>query len=293
MATKARSGSARALWSGAISFGLVHVPVQLYSSLQRERVDFDLVDKRDMAHIGYQRYNKTTGREVPNDQIVRGVALPTGKYVTFDDDELKALAPEGTKTIDIAGFTELSSIAPEYWDTPYVLAPGQGADKVYALLRDSMTEAKLAGVATIVLSARQHLAALIVRGPALVLHTLRWASELRDFSNMAFPPTDRKKLKVAPRELEMAGQLVTRMKLAWDPSEFHDTFRERVLAAIAKKSKSGGKAVAAPAEVESPAELSDLSELLRLSLSGPKPSSAKKAAVAKKPVKAAAKKRAA
>ncbi|CAN5173707.1 hypothetical protein BH09PSE6_BH09PSE6_23530 [soil metagenome] len=261
------ASGARALWNGAISFGLVHVPVSMYSAIQHERVDFDLVDRRDMAHVGYRRYNKTTGAELDPKDIVRGVKLDTGKYVTFDDAELKALAPEAAKTIDIKAFVDLASIPPEYFDTPYILGAGKGSDKVYGLLREALVDARLAGIALVVMNAREHLAALLVRGPALVLHTLRWSTELRDFSGMTFPPTDRKKLKVDSRELTMAGQLVAQMKQDWAPTEFRDTFRQRVLDAIAKKGKRGGKAIAdeSPADAK-PAALSDLSELLRLSL---------------------------
>ncbi|CAN5155857.1 hypothetical protein BH10PSE17_BH10PSE17_03730 [soil metagenome] len=258
---------ARALWNGAISFGLVHVPVSLYSAIQHERVDFDLIDRRDMAHVGYRRYNKTTGKEIDPKEIVRGVKLDNGKYVTFDDAELKALAPEAAKTIDIKAFVDISAIPPEYYDTPYILGAGKGSDKVYGLLREALVDAKLAGIAMIIMNAREHLAALIVRGPALVLHTLRWSTELRDFSSMTFPSSDRKKLKVDSRELTMAGQLVAQMKQDWTPTDYRDTFRQRVLDAIAKKGKSGGKAIADESAIEEKTpQLSDLSELLRLSL---------------------------
>jgi len=260
------------LWKGAIAFGLVHIPVTLHSGARRNNVDFDWIDRRDMQPVGYKRINKKTGREVPPDDIARGIDVGEGRYALMSDEEIASARAEKAHAIDISAFVAAESIGPEFFDTPYVLGPEQGADKVYALLRETLTRNGLVGIARIVIQTREHLAALLVRGPALVLNTLRWPDELRNFSDVKFPPADVKKLGLKSGELQMADRLVQQMRGDWQPDQYVDTFHEALTALVERKTRSGDtRALAAPEQAapKEDADLSDLSALLRRSLGGP------------------------
>jgi DNA end-binding protein Ku len=268
------------IWKGAISFGLVHVPVQLYPATQSEKVGFNLLDKRSMDPIGYKQINKNTGKEVTRDNIVRGFEYEKGKYVVMTDDEIRAANPESTQTVDILAFVDAPEISFLSLDVPYYLAPDRKGEKVYALLRDALKDTGKVGIASVVLHNKQHLAALIPVGPALALNTLRWADEVRDFDQFKFPDEDTKKAGVTPKELEMAKRLIDDMSDSWDPGKYHDTFRDDIMALVDKKVKQGKVAevmkVEEGGEAKASADILDLSELLKRSLKGGAP--AKKAA---------------
>ncbi|MCX4154329.1 MULTISPECIES: non-homologous end joining protein Ku [Paraburkholderia] len=261
---------AHMIWKGAISFGLVHVPVQLYPATQSEKVGFNLLDKRSIDPIGYKQINKRTGKEVARENIVRGFEYEKDKYVVLSDDEIRAANPESTQTVDILAFIDAPDISFLYLDTPYFLTPDRKGEKVYALLREAMKASGKIGVASVVLHNKQHLAALIPVGPMLALNTLRWAVEVRDFDEFKLPPEGMKAAGVTTRELDMAKKLINDMSDKWDPSQYHDTFHDDIMALVDRKIRAGKTEeiteVEAPRESRQSADILDLSDLLKRSL---------------------------
>jgi DNA end-binding protein Ku len=258
------------IWKGAISFGLVHVPVQLYPATQSEKVGFNLLDKRTIDPIGYKQINKRTGKDVTRDNIVRGFEYEKDKYVVLSDDEIRSANPESTQTVDILAFVDAPDISFLYLDTPYFLTPDRKGEKVYALLREAMKASGKIGVASVVLHNKQHLAALIPVGPVLALNTLRWAAEVRDFDDFKLPADGVKAAGVSARELDMAKKLIDDMSDKWDPSQYHDTFRDDIMALVDRKIRAGKTEeiteVEAPHESRQSADILDLSDLLKRSL---------------------------
>ena len=258
------------IWKGAISFGLVHVPVQLYPATQSEKVGFNLLDKRSTDPIGYRQINKRTGKEVTRDNIVRGFEYEKDKYVVLSDDEIRSANPQSTQTVDILAFVDAPEISFLYLDTPYFLAPDRKGEKVYALLREALKASGKIGVANVVLHNKQHLAALIPVGPVLALNTLRWADEVRAYDELKLPSEDPKKAGVTARELDMAKKLIEDMSDAWDPSSYHDTFRDDIMTLVNRKIRAGKTEeitdVEIPRESRKSAEILDLSDLLKRSL---------------------------
>jgi len=264
------SSGPRAIWKGAISFGLVHVPVSLHTATQEQEVDFDWLDQRSMDPVGYKRVNKRTGKEIAKEHIVKGVKLEGGDdYVVLSDDEIKAAYPKRTQTLQIEGFVKAAEVSFVYIEKPYYLAPDGRAGRVYALLREALEAAGVIGIARFVLHNKEHLAALIPAGPALMLGTLRWASEIRSPEALELPGAGTGELK--PAELKMARQLVEQMTTAWKPQQFQDDFTAAIRKLVAAKAKAGKKATVQPFE-EAPdlqgADVIDLTELLRQSLGG-------------------------
>ena len=259
----------RAIWKGAISFGLVHVPVSLHSATQEQEVDFDWLDKRSLDPVGYKRVNKRTGKEIAKENIVKGVKLEGDEYVVLSDDEIKAAYPKRTQTIQIETFVRAQDVSFVYIEKPYYLAPDAKAQRVYALLREALEKAGVIGIARFVLHNKEHLAALIPAGPALMLGTLRWAEEIRSAEALDLPKPGAAGLK--PAELKMAQQLIAQMTGAWKPEQFKDDFTTAIHALVAAKAKAGDKATVKPFE-DAPdtgsANVVDLTELLRQSLGG-------------------------
>jgi DNA end-binding protein Ku len=265
----------RALWSGTLGFGLLQIPVSVYPLEVAHELSFNQLDSRDMQPVGYRRYNKTTGEEVPYDVIVRGFEMHDGEYVIVTDQELKAANVEATQSIDILDFVDPGEIPLAYFETPYVLAPARRGEKAYALLRDALAERGKAAIGMVVLRTRQHLAAVIPEGDALVLELLRYPHELRVPDVATHMPAG---TKVSDREREMAAELVDRMSSAWDPSKYKDSYRDDVMAMIEEKSKSGASvSVAMPKHEAPPVSDGDLVSLLRKSLESSAPTGRKKA----------------
>jgi DNA end-binding protein Ku len=263
----------RAFWKGAISFGLVHVPVTLHPASRDSGIDFDWLDKRSMDPVGYKRINKRTGREVTRENIVRGVAHGDGKYVVLTDKEIAAAYPKSTRTIEIESFVPLDEISFLYFDRPYYLAPMQNGAKVYALLRETLKNSGKAGIARVVIQTRQHLAALVADGPALVLDLLRWSADLRDHDGLGIPAEGAKSLRISTAEMNMAQQLVQSMSGSFKPKQFSDRFRSQVMGLVARKAKAGKTQEVVALEEEPPqqtADIIDLTELLKRSLKGGK-----------------------
>ena len=268
----------RELWKGAIQFGLVHIPVSLYPAEQREELSFTMLDRRDLQPVGYKRFNKTTGDEVPYEQIVKGYEWSEGEYVTLEKDDFKRANVEATQTVDIFGFVEKDQLPTFFFESPYYLAPGKHGDKGYALLRETLVRTGRVGLATVVIRTREHLAALYAVDNVLVLNTLRYANELRDPKELKLPE-DLKAAKVTAKEVDMAERLVADMAIDFDPSKYHDTYRDDLLKLI--EEKATGKAKAAPKVKNAPrgADVIDFAALLEQSLGGRKrEASGKKAA---------------
>ncbi|MEX3915039.1 Ku protein [Paraburkholderia sp. BR10872] len=260
----------RAIWKGAITFGLVYVPVEVFPAKQSERTGFNLLDRRTLDPVGYQQINKRTGKAVQHADIVRGYEYEKGAYVVMSDEEIKAASPESTQTVELLAFVEASQVSFLYLDTPYWLAPDKRAGKTYALLRDALAASGKLGIASVVLHSRQHLAALVAVGPALALQTLRWATEVREFDAVKRLPSSAKAAGVSTQELQMARKLIDDMSTDWDPETYRDTYLDAILELAGRKAREG-KAheltpVAAPAPERRGADIVDLSELLKRSL---------------------------
>lgn len=263
---------ARGLWKGAISFGLVHVPVELHSAQKRSaELDLTMLDRRDLAPVGYKRVNKSSGKEVPWEDVVKGYEYEDGQYVVLSDEDFRRANPEAAKTVDIVAFVPLEAIPPQFFDTPYYVLPGKRGEKAYALLRDTMKKAGKAGIATVVIRTRQYLAALVAQDDVMILDTLRYHGELKDVAELGTPAQALKGVKATPKELDMALRLVEDMSEDWKPSKYHDSYREDLLKRIEEKVKAGqteeitkpekGEAAAARS-----AEVIDLMALLKKSV---------------------------
>jgi len=261
---------ARALWSGAISFGLVHIPVQLYTADNSQGLSLTMVDRNDMAPVGYKRINKRTGKEVAWDDIVKAYEYKRDQYVVLSDEDLRRANVGATHTIDILSFVDAGQIPAVHYEKPYYLAPARGGDKVYALLREALTRSGKVAVAQIVIRTKQHLAAITPMGDVIVLDTLRYADELRSADQFKLPPKALKATGISDKELQMAVILIEDMSENWDPSRFHDTYREDVLALVEKKVRSHQtETLTQPepgAETAPQAEIIDLMALLKQSV---------------------------
>ncbi len=268
----------RAIWKGAISFGLVHIPVSLVSATSAQGVDFDWLDKRSMDPVGYKRINKTTGKEVTKEHIVKGVAFEKGRYVVLSEEEIRSAHPKSTQTIEIIAFVASDQIPLQNIDTPYFLAPDKRGGKVYALLRETLKKTRKVALANVVLHTKQHLAALMPLESALVLVMLRWPAEVRGLDELELG-SDVTKPSLAKGELDMAKRLVEDMSADWQPDAYRDSFQEKIMALVAKKAKAGkieDVESKEGSEERKSADVLDLTELLKRSLAG-KPAAKKTA----------------
>jgi DNA end-binding protein Ku len=286
----------QAIWKGSIRFGLVNIPVALYPAESPATLDLDLLDRRDMARVGYDRVNKSTGRKVASADVVKGYEVSDGRYVVVTDQDLKKAAPEATQTVDIVAFVKAEEVSPIYFDKPYYLAPLSKGDKAYALLREALKRSERIAIANLVVRTRGYVAAVYPQERALVVQLLHYAHELRDPEDLDLPPAGTAKLGITAKELELADRLIEGMVEAWKPEVYKDDYRDQLLALIRKKAKSGGKAVVEEEEEEEEApraEVVDLMALLKESVSGkrkgsraPSPAKAAKTPKAAKVAKA-------
>jgi DNA end-binding protein Ku len=270
--SKASKGAPRVLWKGAISFGLVHIPVGLYTATRPHGVDFDWLDKRSMDPVGYKRINKRTGREVAREQIVKGVEYEDGQYVVLSDKEISEAYPKTTQTIAIESFVPATSIPFMFLERPYYLAPINRGGKVYALLRETLQRSGRVGVARVVIQSKEHLAMLVPSGPGLVLNLLRWGEDMRPWKALPLPPESLKAAGVSEREVKMAEALIKDMSADFDPEAFHDSFTEEIMKLVQRKAEAGKTESVTPLEPleegegTSSAKILDLTELLQRSL---------------------------
>lgn len=259
----------RTIWKGAVSFGLVHIPVALVPATRNQGIDFDWLDRRSMDPVGYRRVNKATGEEVDSSDIVKGVQYEKGRYVVISDEEIRAAHPKATQTVDIIAFVDGEEISSLYLDTPYYLVPDKNGEKVYGLLREALESTGRVGLANVVLRNKQHLAVVMPLDGALVLDTLRWADEIRGVESLGLKP-EALEPELDKREREMAIRLVESMSEEWEPERYHDSFQAQIMKLVEQKAKAGR--IEEPAEAEeveeTGAEVIDLTELLKRSLAG-------------------------
>jgi len=291
----------RAIWNGSISFGLVSIPVKLYSAVSRKTVRFNQLDSRTGARVKQKRVSAADGEEVPYEQIVKGYELPSGEYVTVTDAEMAALDPEAVRTIDIAEFVDLADIDPVFYDAAYHLVPDQMTAKPYKLLANAMEEAGKVGICRFVMRSKQYLAAVRPKDGRLMLSTMVYADEVVDAGEIGgFDVLD--DIEIDEREQQMAEQLIATLDAEFEPDRHSDTYREAVLELIERKANGEDASVVAAPE-ESSDTVIDLMAALEASVASAKKargrhpasgskasSSAKKAAKsAKKGAKKAAK----
>lgn len=262
----------RAVWKGAVSFGLVHIPVALHAATVNTGLDFDWLDKRTLDPVGYRRINKATGEEIEPENVIKGIEYEKGRYVVLTDEEIRAAYPKTTQTIAIDSFVPNTQIPFVYLERPYYLEPINQGKKVYALLRDALLQSRRVGVARVVLQNKQHLAALVPSGQGLVLNLLRWGDEIRSWEDLDLPPVGPQAAGVSDHELAMARALIDDMSGKWNPHQFSDSFKDEILALVERKVRAGQlHTVSQPesaAEEAIPfgAQVLDLSDLLQRSL---------------------------
>ncbi len=259
----------RSIWKGAISFGLVNIPVALYAAESRQELRFNQLDKSTGHRVRMHRVDEETGQEVDWQDIVRGYDMGDGHYVILSDDDIASANPKASQTVDILGFVKADEIDVAYFDKPYYLGPIGSGKKGYALLRDVLRATERVAIATVVIRTKQYLAAVFARGPVMVLEVLRYAYELRDPADIDVPGDDLAALGLKKPEIAMAQQLVDAMTETWEPQQYRDTFRDDVLRLIDEKAASGAPAATAPvAEVPAPGEgkVVDIMALLKRSI---------------------------
>lgn len=239
---------ARPIWKGHIAFGLVSVPVVLYGAERRNDIHFTLMDSENAARIRYERINEATGEEVPWNRIVKGYEYKDDNYVLLSDEELERADVELARTIEIDSFVAPEEIDPVYYDKPYYLAPQEGGEKAYVLLREALRQANKVGLALVVIRTRQYPAALFVRDSAIVLNVMRFHQELRDPAELDIPARDLRKYHVTSKEIDLAKELIDGMTAQFDPASYRDEYREALLALIERKVRSGTVAPAEPEE---------------------------------------------
>jgi DNA end-binding protein Ku len=255
---------ARAIWSGAISFGLVNIPVKLYSAVSRKTVRFHQLDGEDNQRIQQKRVNPRTGEEVPYENLVKGYEIGPDRYVIITPEELDGLAPEKTRTIDIEDFVDLDDIDPIFYDHPYYLAPGTGAEKAYRLLLDAMKESNKVAIARVVIRSKENLVAIRPRDDVLTMETLLFGDEVMEPESLDEIPEAKATKKTSKRELEMAQQLIESLTAEFDPDKYRDEYRDRVLDMIERKAQGEEVLVEAPAE--EPKKVPDLMAALEASI---------------------------
>jgi DNA end-binding protein Ku len=258
----------RAIWSGAISFGLVNIPVKLYSAVSRKTVRFHQIDAESGQRIRQQRVNPGSGEEVPYEQIVKGYEISPDRYVTITPEELEALEPQKTRTIDIEQFVDLEQIDPIYYDHPYYLAPDKGAAKAYKLLLDAMAEADKVAIARVVIRSKENLVALRAYGGAITMETMLFPDEVIQPDSIEELAAVDGDVKTTKRELDMAKQLIESLSGDFDPSEYRDEYRERVLDMIERK--AAGETITIEEPVAEKKEVPDLMAALEASIAASK-----------------------
>ncbi|MES2692813.1 MAG: Ku protein [Verrucomicrobiota bacterium] len=254
----------RAIWKGAISFGLVTIPVALHTATRREELKFRMLRKTDLSPINYKRVAEVDGKEVPWDHIVKGYEYEKGKFVVLNDEDFKRVDIEATETIDIMDFVDIAEINPIFFNKPYYLEPQKGGGGVYGLLRNVLEKSNKAGIAKVVIKTREHLAAVKANGKFLVLEIMHFADELVSTEGLKLP---QEKKAPGKREEEMAKTLIDQMTEKWDPERYVDDYKTALKKVIDRKVEAGGKELPTEKPTKRKAtNVIDLVEVLRQSL---------------------------
>lgn len=285
---------AATIWTGTLSFGLLHVPVKLMPGERSVDLHFRMLDSRNNARVRYERVNAETGEEVPWKDIVKAFEYDKGNYVVMDADDIKAASSDGKEAVEIEAFVPLEDIDLRHFEKPYVLVPGKKAEKGYVLLRETLRKTGKVGIARVVVRQREYLSAVLPHENAIILMLLRYQQEIVSLEEFKLPEGKPSDFRVTPKEIEMATQLIESMSVPWDPADYQDDYRERLRAVIDKRMKSEG--VVSP-DVDDEIEregiatnVVDFESLLKKSISENKRTPAKKAATKKAPAKRAARK---
>ncbi|HYW10659.1 MAG TPA: Ku protein [Longimicrobium sp.] len=265
---------ARAIWKGSISFGLVNIPVGLFSAASPDELSFRQLDRRNLSPIGYRKYNKASGEEVEGEEIVKAFEYESGHYVVLSDEDLKRANPEKTQTVEITDFVDLDDIQAVYMDKPYYLGPigkNKGAIKGYALLREALKRTRKVGIAKVVIRSREYLSAVIPQGDVLVLELLRYPNEIRSANDLDVPQGELADMGINERELEMAERLVEGMTAEWNPEQYKDTYRDDLMSLIQQRIESGNtnapdETPVEDVDVEGRGEVIDIMALLKRSV---------------------------
>jgi DNA end-binding protein Ku len=257
---------ARAIWSGAISFGLVNIPVKLFSAVSKKTVRFHQIDAESGGRVRQKRVGPD-GEEIPYEQIIKGYEIGPDRYVTLTPEELDSLSPEKTRTIDIEDFVDLDEIDPIYYDHPYYLAPDTGSAKAYQLLVDAMEDAGKVAIARVVIRSKENLVAIRPRDGVLAMETMLFADEVVPTDSLDEMTTDTA-VKTSDRELTMARQLIDSLSSDFEPEKYHDEYRERVLDLIERKAQ--GETIVIEEPTKEPEQVPDLMAALEASIAGAK-----------------------
>lgn len=252
----------RPTWKGHITFGLVNIPVALYPGERRADLSFRMLDSRNQARVRYERVNELTGEEVPWDQIVKAYEYDDGNYVLLEEEDFAKAAVEATKSVEIEAFVDLTAINYGYFDKPYYLVPENKGEKGYVILREALKKSGKVGIAKVVIRTRQHLAAVIPEGNALILDLLRFHQEIRNPDEYDLPGEDLGQYKISDKELLMAQQLIEAMAEEWEPDQFHDEYRDALLKWIEQKAQKG--TTEAPEPEEEPQEAGEVVDMMDL-----------------------------
>ncbi len=250
----------RAIWSGALSFGLVNIPVKLYSATGGMSLDLTMLHKKDLSPIRYARICRADGKEIPYEDIVKGYEYQKGDFVVLTNEDFKKANVEKTKSIEIESFAKASEIDPIYFEKPYYLEPEKGAEKAYALLRESLKKSKKIGIARFVLRNREHLAAIRPEDKAIILEQMRFDEEIRSTSDLTLPDAK----KAGNREIEIALALIEQLTENFDPKKYKDTYTDELKKVIEAKAK--GKPIKAKGKEPQPTEVADIMAMLKKSL---------------------------
>lgn len=260
---------ARPIWKGQVSFGLLNVPVTLYSGEVRNDVKLRMLDSRNDARVRYERVNEETGEEVPWNEIVKAYEYDKGSYVKIDQEELQDFLTESNNNVELEAFVDAGDLDPRFYEKPYYLVPQKKFEKGYVLLRESLRESGMIGIARVVIRTRTHLAAIVPYDNALILNVLRFCEEVRALDNYNFPSADPADYRISDRELKMSMDLINSMKTAWDPEDYHDEYRKRLLEYVEQKVREDEgirPKTSHQEEAEPSSNVVDLQELLRKSL---------------------------
>ena len=260
---------ARSLWKGAISFGLLNIPIELMNASQEKRLSFHMLDKRDNAAIGYRQYNKSTGKDIDKKNIVKGFEYEKNQFVLIDNKDFIKANPKATQTVDIEDFVDIQDLDFLLFEKPYYLIPGKNGEKGYVLLRKVLEQTKKVAIAKFVLRNSQHLAAVIPKGDYLILEVLRFAHEIQEVSEVNFlDKAKMNQIKISAKELKVAQDLVLGMTAEWQPKQYKDTYQDELSKYIRRKIKTGDTEVSETKAEENMTNtnLVDLMPLLRKSL---------------------------